>query len=97
MWIVRLDPPNTRIHGKGNFHHFVERRLVAGRTERAVVRFFMYGLEGLRDIEDTSATWAKHVPGQVEQTKPPRMQEAANRFLFVEASFVGERQHVDPT
>ena len=66
----------------------IERRLIAGRAERAVVGLLVHGFEGMSDVEDSAATRAKHIPGQIEQAKPGGIQEAADSLLLIEA-FVG--------
>ena len=97
MRIVRLDPSNARVDREGNLHHLVERRLIPGRAERAVVGLLVHGFEGMSDVEDAAATRAKHIPGQIEQAKPRGIQEAADGLLFVEAFVGSEREHIEPT
>ena len=84
MRIVRLNPPDARVDGEGDLHHLVERRLIAGRTERAVISLLVHGFEGMGGVENSAATGTQHVPGQIEQAKPCGMQESANDFFLIE-------------
>ena len=95
MRIVRGDAAHARIDREGDLDHLVERRLIAGGAERAVVGLLAHGLERVHGVEHAAAAGAQHVPGQFEQAEPRGMQEAADRLFLVEPALGGEVQHVD--
>lgn len=97
MRIVRLDPSNTRVDREGDLNHLVERRLIAGRAERAVISLLVHGFEGMSDVEDSATTRAKHIPGQIEQAKPGGVQEATDGLLLIEAFVGSKREHIEST
>jgi hypothetical protein len=95
MWIVGCDPAYARVHREGHLDHLVEGRLVARAAQRAAVLVLAHGLERGICVEHAAAAGAEHVPGQVEQTDPRRMQEGGDDPFFVEPAFGGECEHVD--
>ena len=95
MRIVRRDPANARVDREGNLDHLVERRLIAGGAERAVISLLVHGFEGMSDVEHSAAARAKHIPGQIEQAKPGGMQEATDGLFLIEAFVGGKRQHIE--
>ena len=80
MRVVRRDPAHARADGEGDFDHLVERRLVAGGAQRAVIFVLVHGLERRVGVEHAAAARAEHVPRHFEQAEPGRMQEGAIVF-----------------
>jgi hypothetical protein len=95
MRIMRRDPSNARIHGEGNLDHFVECRLIAAGAQRAIIRLLVHGFECMGDVKHPAAAWAKHIPGQIKQSKSRSVQKPANGLFLVEAVLSCERNHID--
>lgn len=93
--IVRRDMTDPRGDREGHFHHFIQGRLVAAGAQRAVVFLAIKRLERGAGVEHTAAAGTQHVPGEVEDPKPCRVQEGSNHAFFVETRLLGEIKHVD--
>lgn len=96
MGIVRCDAPDARAHREGDLDPIVDRRFVALGAERAIVVVVAEGFQRVVRAKHAAASWAQHVPGQIEQPEPRRMQEGRNDLLLVESIPRGKIQHVDP-
>ena len=86
---------HARAHRERHLHHLVERGLVAGRAERAVILARLDRLERGAGIENAAAARAQHVPGEIEQAQARRMQEGRDQALRVEPGLGREIRNVD--
>ena len=94
--IVRRDFPRARRDGERHLHHLVEIRLVAGGAERAGVVLAVHRFQRLRSVEHAAAAGAEHVPRELEQSQPRRMQEGRDHALLIEPAGGRKVEHVEP-
>jgi hypothetical protein len=92
---VGSDAAYARAYGEGNLHHLVEDRLVSRSAQPARIFLAIEGLEGRAGIEHAAAAGTEHVPRQLEQAEPRRVQEGGDHPLFIEAILGGEGERVD--
>ena len=90
------DPAHPRADREGHLDHLVERRFVSGGAQRAAVFGAVHGFERRAGVEDAAAAGAEHVPGQLEEAEPRRVQEGRDDALLVETVPGRERQRVRP-
>ena len=93
---MRCDVPNPWRDREGHFHHLVEGRLVAACAQRTIIFCAVECLQRAAGVEHAAAARTQHVPGEVENTKPGRMQERRNGELFIDVGSLGEVDDVDP-
>ena len=94
--IMRGDLANSRVHGEGDLDQLVERRLVIGRAQRAVIIGPIEGLQRGAGFEHAPAPGANHAPGHVEQAEPRRMRQRRDHRLLAQAVRRGEGERIDP-
>ena len=93
--IVGGDPADAGADRERHLDHFVERRLISGGAEGAVVFCLIDRFQRGAGIEHAAAARAEHVPGHVEQAQPRRMQESRGHLLIGEAVACRESQGID--
>ena len=76
--IVGGDAADARADREDDLDHLVQRRLVAGGTERTIVETFVDGLEAGIGAEHAAAAGAEHVPRHLEQAEPGGVQEGGD-------------------
>ena len=82
---VRGDAANARAHRERDLDHLVERRLIAGGAQPAIVLVAIDGLKRRAGLEHAAATGTEDVPGQLENPEPRGVQERRDGTLLVEA------------
>lgn len=70
---MRVDVANPRAHRNRDLDHVVQRRLIAGSAECAIVLLLVQALKCRAGIEDAAAAWTEYVPGQLEDSDAGRM------------------------
>jgi hypothetical protein len=90
------DATNAGADRKGDLDHLVERRLIAGGAQPAIVFVAIDILECRAGIEHAAAAGAEHVPRQFENSEPRGMQERGDGALFVELVCGRKSQRIDP-
>ena len=91
--VMRGDAANALVDRERDLDQLVERRFVIGRAQRAIIVGVIEGLEPRARLEHAAASRAQHVPRHVEQSKPRRMDKAADGLFLVETMrfSIGER------
>ena len=92
---MRRNAPDHGTDGEGDLDLFVDGSLVATGAQAAVIILFAQRFQRGMGIEHAAATGAQHVPGQVEQPEPGRMQETRDHLFFVEPGPLRKIQQVD--
>ena len=92
---MRSDPAHPRTDREGHFHHVVERGLVGGIAERAIVLVAFHRLERGTRVKHAAAAGTQDVPRQFEQAEPGGVQERGDRAFLVESTLGGEGERVD--
>ena len=94
--IVRGDSAHLGAHGEGDLDHLIECRLIARRTEGALVGLLVYTSQGSGGVEYAAAARTQDVPRQLENSNAGCVQERGDDALFVKAPFSRKIQNVDP-
>ena len=89
------DAAHPRAHGERYFYHLIERWLVTGRAQNAIVFTAVNVLESRPCSKDAAATGTKYIPGQLEYAETRGMQKRSNGALFVKSMLAGKDERVD--
>ena len=94
---VRLmagDPANAPGDRERDLDDFVERRFIAGSAPRADILLGMHAFQRRVGFEHAAAAGAQHVPRQLEDAEPRRVQKRGDYPLLVEVILRGESDRV---
>ena len=94
--LVCRDPAHPRTDRERHLDHLVQRGLVTGRTQRAVVLRPVDAFERGAGVEHPAAAGTQHVPRQFEKADTGRVQERAEGPFLVDPFPGGEGEDVDP-
>ena len=93
--IVSRDSAHLRADGEGDLHHLVQRRLIAGGAERALVVLLVHVSQGRSRVEHAAAAGTQDIPRQLENANARGVQERGDHSLFVQAALRCEIEDVD--
>ena len=93
--VVAGDLANAGRDREGHLHHLVEGGLITRAAERAAIGGLLDRLEAGAGIEHAAATGAEHVPRDLEDAEPRRVEKSRDGALFIQALLAGKRKRVD--
>ena len=89
------DSAHLRADGEGDLHHLVQRGLIAGGAERALVVLFVHVSQGRGRVEHAAAAGTQDIPRQLENADARGVQERGDHSFFVQAALGREIEDVD--